>query len=192
MENRRLETPPPSDLRSRAAGRLTGTQELTGVACRAANAMAALHALATSPETAADALALLHELQVHQVELDLQAEELQDSRAEIEAVLRRQIELYDFQPTGCFAVDAQLVIREANLRGANMLGVAPDAVAGQGLDTFFSADSARALRDLLASTMEQACSPLTWRQSAVARRPVRASVAPDPSGSGFLVALMSA
>jgi hypothetical protein len=36
-----------------------------------------LHALASSPQTAADALTLLHELQVHQVELDLQAQELQ-------------------------------------------------------------------------------------------------------------------
>lgn len=161
------------------------------MATRAANALAALHALAISPATAADALALLHELQVHQVELDLQAEELQDSRAELEAALDRQVELHDFQPVGCFSVDAQLVIREANLRGANMLGVARDTAPGLGLDSFFGADSARALRDLIAGTAEQACGPLAWRQAAAARPAVRARVAPDPSGSGFLVALMS-
>jgi len=191
MDNHLLETPPPSDLRSRAAGRLTGAQELAGVATRAGNALAALHALAMSPTTAADALALLHELQVHQVELDLQAEELRDSRAELEAELRRQVELHDFQPAGCFSVDAQLVIREANLRGANMLGVAQDAAQGLGLNSFFGADSAQALRDLIAGTVEQACGPLTWRQAAAARPAVRAAVAPDPSGSGFLVTLMS-
>jgi hypothetical protein len=84
-----------ADLRSRAASRLTGLAATKGSTASAADALSVLHALASSPQTAADALTLLHELQVHQVELDLQAQELQESRAELESALRRQIELYD-------------------------------------------------------------------------------------------------
>jgi hypothetical protein len=89
-----------------------------------------LHALASSPQTATDALTLLHELQVHQVELDLQAQELHESRAELESTLRRQIELYDHQPVGCFTVDSRCILHELNLTGADMLGVARDAAFG--------------------------------------------------------------
>jgi molybdenum cofactor biosynthesis enzyme len=82
-----------ADLRSRAAARLKGPAAAKGTAAAAADALGVLHALASSPETAADALAMLHELQVHQVELELQAQELRESRAELEAALRRQLEL---------------------------------------------------------------------------------------------------
>jgi hypothetical protein len=78
------------------------------------------------PANRTDALTLLHELQVHQVELDLQAQELHESRAELESTLRRQIELYDHQPVGCFAVDSRCILHELNLTGADMLGVARD------------------------------------------------------------------
>lgn len=191
MDNHLLDESPPGDLRAKAEIRLTGPQDLANVATRAADALAALHALASAPASAADALALLHELQVHQVELDMQAEELRVSRAELEAALHRQAVLHDFQPVGCFSVDAQLVIREANLRGARMLGVARDSAPGLRFDAFFGTGSVQALRDSIASGVEQVCGPLTWCQAAVTRPAVRATTAPDPSGSGFLVALMS-
>jgi len=80
------------NLRARAAAQLTGSAGSLGSSVGAANALAVLHTLASSPDTAADALALLHELQVHQIELDMQAQELRESRAELESALRRQIE----------------------------------------------------------------------------------------------------
>jgi hypothetical protein len=84
-----------SNLRHRATSRLSAGAGATRAPVSASNALAVLHDLASSPETAADALALLHELQVHQVELDLQADELRESRAGLETALRRQTDLYD-------------------------------------------------------------------------------------------------
>ncbi len=182
----------PVDLRFRAAARLTGTDEAAGVAARAANALAVLHSLASAPATAPDALALLHELQVHQVELDMQAEELRDSRAELEAALRRQIELYDFQPVACFSVDGQFVIHETNLRGALLLGVTRDGAFGLSLGSFFQADDLNALQALAdaAGAAGRAAGTLTWRAPSRGAQSVRAEVGADPRGSGLFVALM--
>ena len=72
---------PPIDLRSRAVSMLTAQRVPASRPPSASEALKVLHDLAASPATAADALALLHELQVHQVELDLQAEALRESRA---------------------------------------------------------------------------------------------------------------
>lgn len=185
----------PTDLRSRAASRLSGTAAAKGSIASAADALTVLHALASSPETASDALALLHELQVHQVELDLQAQELLESRVELESALRRQIELYDFQPVGCFTIDLRLVLCELNQTGADMLGVGRDDAFGLTLDAFFNADSARrfrlALTSLGAGTRRPAC-PLTLRPKGGPERPVIASIGADPSANRYLVNLTNA
>lgn len=131
------------ELRGQAASRLTGAAATKGSTARAADALAVLHELASSPKTAPDALALLHELQVHQVELDLQAQELHESRAELESALRRQIELYNHQPAACCTIDSRAVLHELNQTGADLLGIALDEALGMPLDVFFSAESAR-------------------------------------------------
>ena len=55
--------------------------------------------------TAAETQRLVHELQVHQIELEMQNEELQQARAEVEAVLGQYTDLYDFAPVGYFTLD---------------------------------------------------------------------------------------
>jgi PAS domain-containing protein len=177
------------DLRLKAAVRLNGYAETGRVAAKAANALAVLHTLASSPDTAADALALLHELQVHQVELDLQAEELRDSRVDLEGALRRQIEMFDFLPVGCFCVDDELVIRETNLRGAALLGVDRQTAFGLGLDTFLSAESTQALRRLMAhgAAANRSTCAIVWRKPAEGDLALSAEVGPDPSGGFFVV-----
>ena len=77
---------------------------------------------ATAAATKADQLRLLHELQVHQVELEMQNEELRQSRAELEAALTRYTELYDFAPVGYLTLTADGLIAELNLTGAKLLG----------------------------------------------------------------------
>ena len=74
-----------------------------------------------SPE---DGRRLLHELEVHQIELEMQNEELQAARIEIEEGLERYTELFDFAPMGYVVLDPGGTIREANLEIARMLGVA--------------------------------------------------------------------
>lgn len=75
------------------------------------------------PGTEQDTQCLLHELQVHQVELELQNEELRQARVAIEAALERYTDLYDFAPVGYFTLGRDGVIRQANLTGASLVGV---------------------------------------------------------------------
>jgi PAS domain-containing protein len=184
-----------ADLRSRAASRLTGPAAAKGDTARAADALAVLHALASSPATACDALVLLHELQVLQVELDLQAQELRESRAELESALRRQIELYEHLPVGCFTIDAKSLLHEMNQTGAEMLGLGRDDAVGLPLHAFLDADSARRLGQARASvdagTPRAACM-LTLNPREGTGQPVQAHVGADPAGPRYLVTLMPA
>ena len=65
---------------------------------------------------------LVHELQVHQIELEMQNKELAQSDAALEAALTRYTALYDFAPVGYFTPDKQGNILQVNLAGANLLG----------------------------------------------------------------------
>lgn len=173
-------------LRHRATLRLAD-----GAGAQASDALSVLHLLASSPDTAADALALLHELQVHQVELDIQAEELRESRAELEAALRRQIELYEFQPVGCFTVDAGLVVLELNRAGAAMLGMERDDACGSSLGSFLSPAGKRRMHELIADakTDPQVSGSLQWCPRDCPERAVLASVCIDPSAHRYFVTL---
>lgn len=70
-----------------------------------------------------DPKALIHELQVHQIELEMQNEELKRSRKEVEDALARYSDLYDFAPICLFTLDVKGLIKEVNLAGAALLGV---------------------------------------------------------------------
>ena len=66
---------------------------------------------------------LVHELEVHQIELEMQNEELQRTRAKAEALLAQYTDLYDFAPTGYFNLAADGTILAVNLTGARLLGI---------------------------------------------------------------------
>jgi PAS domain S-box-containing protein len=70
-----------------------------------------------------DAQRLIHELRVHQVELETQNEELRRAQLELEESRDKYAELYDFAPTGYFTLDQRGRIVEVNLPGACQLGV---------------------------------------------------------------------
>jgi two-component system, cell cycle sensor histidine kinase and response regulator CckA len=75
------------------------------------------------PKSEADTQRVLHELQVHQIELEMQNAELQQARNEMEAGLEKYSELYDFAPVGYLTIGREGMIREANLAAASLLGV---------------------------------------------------------------------
>jgi PAS domain S-box-containing protein len=70
----------------------------------------------------ADTRALVHELQVHQIELEMQNEELQRTQAAAEEASRKYGDLFDFAPVGYFLWDHEGRILEVNLAGAALLG----------------------------------------------------------------------
>ena len=76
---------------------------------------------------------LLHELQVHQIELELQNEELRRAQLEIDAAKARYFDLYDLAPVGYVVVSRNGTILEANLTTATMLGVGRGTLIGQSL-----------------------------------------------------------
>jgi PAS domain S-box-containing protein len=97
--------------------------------------------LALSPEplaaaSPAETQRLLHELRVHQIELEMQNEELRSAQAEIEAGRARYFDLYDLAPVGYVTVGEKGVVLEANLTAATLLGVNRAALVRQPLTRF--------------------------------------------------------
>ena len=86
---------------------------------------------------------LLHDLRVHQIELEVQNEELHRAQVELETSRARYFDLYDLAPVGYFTVSEQGLIIEANLTAAGLLGVPRAALAKKPLSRFiFRGDQA--------------------------------------------------
>lgn len=66
---------------------------------------------------------LVHELGTHQIELEMQNEELRQAREELEALHQKYADLFDFAPVGYFLLDRHSLVKEVNLTGAEMLGL---------------------------------------------------------------------
>ena len=65
---------------------------------------------------------LLHELQVHQIELEMQNEELRQAYETAESALKKYTMLFELSPMGYFTLDSDGAICELNFTGAEMLG----------------------------------------------------------------------
>src|ERR1039458_767612 len=66
---------------------------------------------------------MLHELRVHQIELEMQNEELRRAQAELDAERAAYFDLYDLAPVGYCTVSEPGLILQANLTAAGLLGV---------------------------------------------------------------------
>ncbi len=81
----------------------------------------------TSPD---DVKNLIHELQVHEIELQMQNEELRRAQADLETSRSKYADLYDFAPIGYMTLSARGRIKEINLAGAELLGLERGRLAG--------------------------------------------------------------
>jgi PAS domain S-box-containing protein len=84
---------------------------------------------------------LMHELSVHQIELELQNEELRASQAELEASRRKYIDMYEYSPAGLLILDQNEYIQDPNLTFTTMLGVTRHKLAKRTLSSFVTPES---------------------------------------------------
>jgi PAS domain S-box-containing protein len=108
-----------------------------------------------------DVQQLVHELQVHQIELDMQNKELRRVQAELEAARDRYVDLYDFSLAGHLTLDMHGKIAEANLRAGTLLGLNRKELIGQPLARFITRDDQntfhRHCQDALKTGTRQIC-----------------------------------
>ena len=79
---------------------------------------------------------MLHELQVHQIELEMQNEELRRSQAGLGIAKDRYFDLYNLVPVGYVTVSEKGLILEANLTSTNLLGMDREALIKKPLTRF--------------------------------------------------------
>ena len=111
--------------------------------------------------TAEETQRLVHELEVHQIQLEMQNEELQRTRGEVEAILAQYTDLYDFAPVGYFTLGRDGAIRRVNLTGASLLGVERIGLSGRRFGLFVSEEARPAFNAFLdkvfASQAKETC-----------------------------------
>jgi PAS domain S-box-containing protein len=113
------------------------------------------------PRHEEDQKRLLHELQVHQIELEMQNEALREAQAGIEASQSKYSDFYDFAPVGFLTLDKKGLILELNLTATHLLGDGRAFLKGKPFSLFVPSDHQDALylhkNKVLASAEKQAC-----------------------------------
>lgn len=95
---------------------------------------------------------LVHELQVHQIELEMQNRELREAQQEQEEAIDRYADLFDFAPVGYLMLDETGRVLEINLTAAVMLGRERARIVGKAFSTFFVPGYSQLFRDHLRET----------------------------------------
>ena len=108
-----------------------------------------------------DVRALVHELQVHQIELEMQNEELLCAQVALQQVSDKYHNLFDFAPIGYFRLDGQGRILEVNLAGASLLGLDRSTAVKQRFGQYVAPQRrvafAELLRDVLQADGRRVC-----------------------------------
>jgi len=139
-----------SKLRSEAETRLKeGSAPPTAGWSVGLNALSLLHRLASSPESAIDALKLLHELQVHQVELDMQQEQIETHQRELLDELAGFQRLYENAPVAYLNLNVERDILECNIAAAQLFELSQEELRGRSIDTLLGAASRPVFLQLL-------------------------------------------
>ncbi len=132
----------PEHLRSDAEGRLrAGTAPTSAGWTVGAEALSLLYRLASDPESSGDAQKLLHELQTHQVELDLQHAQLAENEHELAQHLAHFECLFDHAPAGYLVLERDGRILRSNRTASELFGLDADQLEDHMLTSLLSRDS---------------------------------------------------
>lgn len=101
----------------------------------------------SAPE--ADLRRMQQELEVHQIELEMQNDELRAAHAEVQAGLERYTDLFDFSPVGYFNLAPDGQVKLVNLTGAALLGIERARLVGRRLGLFLPEKERPALAEFL-------------------------------------------
>ena len=151
-----------------------------------------------SPEidgpTEANRQRLIHELLVHQSELEMQNAGPRQTRGTLEPPLANCSNLYDFAPEGHCTLDCAGTIRNANLTSAGLLGIERAQLIGESFLRFVSDDSCPGFHAFLANVVKNQPQPpcdlllhTAQRHPFLARMQVICSKPPEDE---YLVAIM--
>jgi PAS domain S-box-containing protein len=102
-----------------------------------------------APNAETDIRRMLHELEVHQIELEMQNAELRSARDDAETQRDLYTDLYDFAPVGYFTLAPDGTIRLANLTGSLLVGIERAKLAGRSFSMLLSPDLRAAFKDFL-------------------------------------------
>ena len=112
-------------------------------------------------ESEPDIKKLLHELQVHQIELEMQNEELREANESTEQALKKYTMLYDLAPMGYYTLDQNCNICELNFTGAEILGERRFSLINSNFKLFVSNESKVAFNEffkkVFSSNYKESC-----------------------------------
>lgn len=95
--------------------------------------------------TLEESKSLLHELEVHQVELEMQNEELRETQHRLEEVRDQYTDLFDFAPIGYLVVTAKAIIKNINLTACDLLGMERSYIIGKPFSAYITNGESRTL-----------------------------------------------
>jgi len=203
-----------TDLRKHAEDRIkAGNAPRTRGSPTGAQALTLLHSLASAPGSASDALKLLHELQVHQVELDLQHEQAEDDRRQLAQDLENFAALFELAPFAYLRLDPEGRVIAANRLAADWLVPAAGASeaaggaseaggedradrgeswAGRRIEDLLASDCRPAIRSMLTALRRGEGRQTCALQSRAGGVSVQAVATAKPGGGQVLMAVVPA
>ena len=101
------------------------------------------------PLTDVESQRLIHELEVHQIELEMQNAQIRQARDDLETLLDNYTDLYEFAPISYFTLDQDGVIRAVNFTGAALLGIERFQLIGRRFQSFVVNETSTVFSDFL-------------------------------------------
>jgi diguanylate cyclase (GGDEF)-like protein/PAS domain S-box-containing protein len=147
----------------------------------------------TTALTLPEAQHLFEDLELHQIELELQNEHLNQARTQLETALGESSALYDFAPVGIFSLDQNGAVAKLNLTGAQLLGGERVRLLGVRLGLYFPGAQRPVWNDMLARATQNRDvqrGEMSLEIEGRAQAHVQVSVTPLPDASGWQVTMV--